>query len=236
MAHLKTSIIEVKTETNSLAHALIIAIAKLTNDPYYRAYRMGRKIYPKVSQLLETTGISLDNGREIPDLECFQDHFRQYKIVVYAVLNCDEIMFEGRVETSERLNLLYDEVTQHHVIGNLRAAVAKRYVFKACGKWSSHYVTHTCDQLCSHCMVSPPRVVRGVRIPCADCKRHFRSQTCLAKHNRLIGKKKPVCERKCNSGTCSELVVSGKPTNAVSDTVTCPARTQRWATYVICSH
>ena len=43
-------------------------------------------------------------------------------------------MFEGQVETSERLNLLYDEVTRHyHVIGNLTAAMAKGYVFKVSG-------------------------------------------------------------------------------------------------------
>jgi hypothetical protein len=33
MAHLKRSIIEVKAEQNCLAHALVIAIAKLNNDP-----------------------------------------------------------------------------------------------------------------------------------------------------------------------------------------------------------
>ena len=33
IAHLKKSIVQVKTETNCLANALIIAIAKLTNDP-----------------------------------------------------------------------------------------------------------------------------------------------------------------------------------------------------------
>ena len=37
MAHLRKIIIEVKTETNCLAHSLIIAIAKLTNDPDYKA-------------------------------------------------------------------------------------------------------------------------------------------------------------------------------------------------------
>ena len=101
MAHLKRSIIQVKTETNSLAHALIIAIAKLTNDPNYKAYIQGRKIYPVVSNLLETTGINLENGGGIPELERFQDHFRQCKIVVYTGLNCDD-MFERRVETPER--------------------------------------------------------------------------------------------------------------------------------------
>jgi hypothetical protein len=36
MAHLKRSIIEDKAEENCLAHALVIAIAKLTNDPSYK--------------------------------------------------------------------------------------------------------------------------------------------------------------------------------------------------------
>ena len=119
MAHLKKSIVQVKSETNCLAHALVIAIAKATKDPNYKAYMQGRKIYPQVDRLLAATGISLDNGGGIPELERFEDHFRQYKIVVYTGLNCDEIMFEGSVDTPERLNLLYDEVTRHyHVMGN----------------------------------------------------------------------------------------------------------------------
>jgi hypothetical protein len=43
MAHLKSSIIEVKTETNCLAHTLIIAIAKITKHPNYTAYAKGEK-------------------------------------------------------------------------------------------------------------------------------------------------------------------------------------------------
>jgi hypothetical protein len=42
MAHLKKSIVEVKAEQNCLAHALFIAIAKLNDDPNYKAYRQGR--------------------------------------------------------------------------------------------------------------------------------------------------------------------------------------------------
>ena len=83
-----------KSETNSLAHALIIAVAKATKDPNYKAYIQGRKIYPRVDQLLEATGIRHDNGGGINELERFQDHLRHYKIVVYTGLNCDEIMFE----------------------------------------------------------------------------------------------------------------------------------------------
>ena len=79
-------------------------------------------------------------------------------------------MFEGQVEASERLNLLYDEVTRHyHVIEILTATIAKRYVCKACGKGCSRDITLTCDRSCSDCMASPPFVSAGVRIPCADC-------------------------------------------------------------------
>jgi len=38
MARLKTSIVEVKAEENCLIHASIISIAKVENDPDYKAY------------------------------------------------------------------------------------------------------------------------------------------------------------------------------------------------------
>jgi hypothetical protein len=114
MVHMKKSIIDVKTETNCLAHVLIIAIAKIKNDPNYTAYRKARKIHPVVDNLLATIDINLDNGGGIPELERFQDLFKQCKVVVYTGLNCDSIMFEGKVETSESINMLYDNVTRHY--------------------------------------------------------------------------------------------------------------------------
>ena len=67
IAHLKKSIIEVKAQENNLAHALIIAIARVNNDPNYVAYRQGKKIRPMAQNLLETTGI-LDRGGGIIEL------------------------------------------------------------------------------------------------------------------------------------------------------------------------
>jgi hypothetical protein len=99
LAHLKRSIIGVKAEENCLAHALIIRIAKLNNDPNYKAYRQGRKIRPVLQNLLETTGINLDRGGGISELQRFQDHFKKYRIVVFAGLNCDEMYFDGQVNT-----------------------------------------------------------------------------------------------------------------------------------------
>jgi hypothetical protein len=72
MAHLKTSVVKVQATDNCLAYAIIIAIARVENDPNYKAYRQGRKIRPVVQKLLEETGISLTEGGGIPQLMKFQ--------------------------------------------------------------------------------------------------------------------------------------------------------------------
>ena len=65
IAHLKSSIVEVKAEENCLAHALIIPIVRVEIDPNYRK---GRKIRPIVQALLQQTGFDLTNGRGSPNL------------------------------------------------------------------------------------------------------------------------------------------------------------------------
>ena len=75
MARLK-SIVQVKAKSNCLAHALIIAKAKVDGDPNYASYRHGCKIRPVVDRLLETTGIELSRGGGVPELMRFQEHFR----------------------------------------------------------------------------------------------------------------------------------------------------------------
>ena len=114
MAHLKKSIIEVKAEDNCLAHVLLIAISRVNNDSNCNSYRRGYKIRFAVQTLLETTGIDLTNGARIPELHRFQEYFREYKIVVYRGLNCDSIMFEGRVES--RSDSIYSTTTSINII------------------------------------------------------------------------------------------------------------------------
>ena len=116
MALLKSSIVEVRSEENSLAHTLVIAIARLNDDRNHKDYWQGNKILPVVRQLIETTGIDLKNGGGIPELTRFQEHFHEYKIVVYSRLICDRIMYQGYVESDKRINLLFDEVTRHYMI------------------------------------------------------------------------------------------------------------------------
>ena len=74
----------------------------MENDPHYKVYRKDRKIRQVVQTVLETTGIDLSNGAGIHELVRFQKHFRQYKIVVYRGLSCEDIMFEGQVDSPKK--------------------------------------------------------------------------------------------------------------------------------------
>jgi hypothetical protein len=194
MARLKTSIVQVKAETNCLTHALHIAKARVDNDPNYKAYcdSRKRKILPAVQHLLQMSGIHLDNGGGgIPELAKFQEHFSDYKIVVYNGPYCDSNMFEGgggqqKQSSQKRLNLLYDDVTRHyHEIRNLTGAMAKRYVCTACNKGRERCVIHVCDHTFRDCMTSPPCAATGNRIPCDVCNRNFRNVSCFEKHKKF---------------------------------------------------
>jgi hypothetical protein len=122
-------------------------------------------------------------------------------------------MFEGQVESSTRINLLYDDVSRHyHVIANLTCAMAKQFVCKECGKGSRRDTQHKCDQTCSDCMANPPCLFSGVRIPCTDCNRHFKSASYFDNHKKGVGKnKKHLCERRRNCGSCDAPITREDP-------------------------
>jgi hypothetical protein len=203
----KISITGVKVETNCLAHALIIAIVKITKDPNYALYRKGYKINQVRDNLLATTDTDLRNGEVFPNSRSFNIISANIKSLFILAKIANSIMFEGKVETSDRINLLYDETARHyHVIGNLTGAMAKKFVSRACTKRCSSDIMNTCDQTCSDCMASPPCVQAEVRYSCTDCNLHFRSQAYFDNHKMKRGNKKSVCERKRFCPSCNEFI------------------------------
>jgi len=157
MIRLKRSIVQVKAESNCLAHALVIAKAKVDGDPNYESYRHGYKLRPVVDRLLETAGIDLSRGGGVPELMRFQEHFKEYRIVVFGGLNCEDIYFDWLVDSEKRINLVYDDVNRHfHVINNFTGAMARGYVCRGCNKGCRRGVTHKCGETCSYCKAVPP--------------------------------------------------------------------------------
>jgi len=66
MVRLKKSIVQVKADSNCLAHDLVIAKAKVDGDPNGESYGHGYKLRRVVDRLLETTGIDLSAVGEYP--------------------------------------------------------------------------------------------------------------------------------------------------------------------------
>jgi hypothetical protein len=67
--------VDFKSEIYCLAHAFIIANARLDKEPNYDAYRKGRKIRQVVQNLQQTTGNHLQNVGGIPDFQKHQEKF-----------------------------------------------------------------------------------------------------------------------------------------------------------------
>ena len=170
------------------------------------------KIRPVVKKLLAETGISLSEGGGIPQLIILQEHFRQYSVTVYRGLACEDIIFEGQVDSPKKINLLYDDVEQHyHVIVNISCAMAKMNACNPCKQSSASVATHHCEQTSIDCRRSPPWAFKGFhRLPCTGCNIHLRSQTFIANHKEITSNKKPICERKRCCKTCGALL-SGMP-------------------------
>jgi hypothetical protein len=101
LSQLIRSIVEVKNNDSCLAHALVIAIARVTQDPNYIAYRKGRKIKPKVDELIAASGLNLSNGVGIPELEILQNYLDEYRIVVYSGLRCENVIFDGHTKSDK---------------------------------------------------------------------------------------------------------------------------------------
>jgi len=98
--------VRLKSETNCRVHALIIAIAKISDDTNYKSYLDGWKLDPVIHRLRESAGINLDRGGVIRELNQFQEYFKEYRIVVFSGFNFEDTMFDEQVQKKKRINLL----------------------------------------------------------------------------------------------------------------------------------
>ena len=95
MSAIKKSILVVKAKFLCLAHALIIAMARVNGNRKYASYGDGYGLKQPVQDLLRATGFDLTNGGGLNELEQFQNYISDYKIIVYDGLNRNRVIFSG---------------------------------------------------------------------------------------------------------------------------------------------
>jgi len=77
---IKKSIVVVNATFLCLAHAVVIATARVNSDPKYELYRHGKGLKNPIEDLLKASGADLYNGGGLEELEQFQDYLSDYKI------------------------------------------------------------------------------------------------------------------------------------------------------------
>lgn len=123
---------------------------------------------------------------------------------MYSGLRCENIIFDGQIAKSQRINLLYDD-QHYHGITNLMTAMAKEYECPACNKGCTRGVQHKCDASCDACSAIPSCKQDNTRIPCDECNGHFRNSTRFENHKRLKVSGKTVCEARRRCRECGNM-------------------------------
>jgi hypothetical protein len=128
LSAIKMSTVIVKAALLCLAHALVMALARVNGDPMYKSYSNGYLLDEPVECLLKASGVHLSNRGGLEELQQFQEYLSECKIIVYGGLSPDRLIFTGNSVSSKKLYLLYNADTGHYnVITNNKAAMAKRY-------------------------------------------------------------------------------------------------------------
>jgi len=83
----------------------------------------------------------------VPELMRFQEHFKEYRIIVFGGVDCEDIYFDGKVESEKRINLVYDAVQRYfHVINSLTGAMTRQYACRGCNKGCERGTAHKCGE------------------------------------------------------------------------------------------
>ena len=203
LSAIKKSIIAVKAAFLCLAHALVIAMARVNSDPKYKSYSNGYGLNKPVEDLLKASGVDLFNGGGLEELQQFQDYLSDNKIVVFDGLSPDRLIFSENSLSDKKLYLLYDSDNGHYnVITNIKAVMAKRCICNACD--TLYDKTHKCDKVCSLCNATPPCTKDQTKY-CTTCNRCFLSEKCFQNHMTLKVKSKLVCQWRQVCRNCSYL-------------------------------
>lgn len=195
----RRGIISIKNTDNlCLPRALVVAIAHNKRDPEFSKVRrdISKIQTERTRSLLERAKISIpEAGGGIPELIQFQNHLKEYKLVVYSYGSKGRnIIFEGSTESNKRLNLLHYK-SHFNVITSLTAAFCSNYFCEKCYVPYDHKNEHRCGGSCQACQQASACEI-AIKIKCQDCLRFFRSQNCYENHKKDYSSGKfTVCEQ-----------------------------------------
>ena len=201
----KRSVVKIRNDDNlCMARAIVVAKAKLDNDPRDRQIRDHRwPMQTRLAQELhQNAGVPL-GPRGIEQAKLFQAYLPEYQINIVSKEYNNNIIYAGP-EKDKRI-YLYMHDNHYDVITKMPGFFARHYYCHTCKKAYDHHEEHLCPNECKCCGFSPICPKESWR-SCKDCHRQFKSQRCYDQHKRSKGNARPVCQSLIRCMKCMEVV------------------------------
>ena len=201
----KKSIIRIRNDDDlCMARALMVAKAKLDNDPQYKSIVDHRR--PMQTRLAQefhqNAGVPL-SPCWIEQAKLFQAHLSKYQISIMSKKYGNKVIYAG--PEKDKKIYLYMHNNHYDVITKMPGLFARVYYCHTCKKAYEHHEEHLCPNECRCCGFSPICPEESWRT-CKDCHRQFKSQRCYEQHKRSRGNARPVCERLMICTRCQKTV------------------------------
>ena len=199
----KGSIITINNDDDlCLARALVVAVAKIENDPKYRQIRQSNKHVQleRALQLHQAANVPL-GPCGVEEVKLFQQHLTNYQIIVVSGDHNDSIIYPPEppgTDEKQSINLYYHN-KHFDVITSIPGFLNRSYFCHRCHKSYSNTADHVCPTMCGSCRAFGC-ILEGDGIVCNECDRLFKNQLCYDHHKEPInGGGRSVCEvvRKC---------------------------------------
>ena len=199
----KKSIITINNDDNlCLARALVVAVAKIENDPKFGQIRQSNRDVQleRALQLHQAANVPL-GPCGMDEVKLFQNYFTNYQIIVVSGDHNDSIIYPPEppgTDEKQSINLYYHN-KHFDVITSIPGFLNRSYFCHRCHKSYDHTADHLCPAMCRSCRAFGC-VLEGDGIVCNECDRLFKNQACYDHHKEPInGGGRSVCEvvRKC---------------------------------------
>ena len=193
----KTIITINNTDNLCLARALVVAVARIENDPKYDQIRktQGHIQLQRALDLHQAANVPLGLCG-LDEVKLFQAYLTNYEITIVSGDHDNSIIYPP--EPGDRQPIyLYLQNKHFDVITKMPGFLCVCYFCHKCRKTYSNVTDHMCPAMCKSCRSF--ECVFEEWIECNDCERRFKSRACYDHHKEPIGAARSVCEtiRKC---------------------------------------
>ena len=199
--HKKKSIITIQNNDNlCLARALVVAIAKVENEPDYKDLtKPGRRAQEKRAKALHAAANVPLGPCGIPEVELFQKYLTNYEINIVSGNHNNSIIYPPKPSTNNNVTPIYLYLHNNHydVITSMPGFLNESYFCHTCKHTYDNKIEHLCPGVCKSC--GAYNCITDEPLECKECNRWFKSKTCYDRHKEPVGRARSICQgiKKC---------------------------------------